>query len=254
ADRTHGQDSRNDERRGIPARAAQFAPPPSPVRHAEQPALLLRLLPDLFRPDADAGSPPPRQPGGQCLCRGRQLCGARQARAGGGRVMRPFIAELIWFVGGAAWFVIRFPHQRRARKVAVARSVGGRRDQILLGCSLTGLAIIPIVYLVIRMVAGHPVLGDYPLSALQAWIGVAFMLAALALFYETHRQLGRNWSVTLDTRKTHRLIASGVYARVRHPMYSAFWLLALAQAALIPNWIGGFSGIVGWGILFFLRV
>ena len=80
------------------------------------------------------------------------------------------------------------------------------------------------------------------------------MLAALILFYETHRQLGRNWSVTLDTRKTHKLVASGVYARVRHPMYSAFWLLALAQALLIPNWIAGLSGIVGWGILFFLRI
>jgi protein-S-isoprenylcysteine O-methyltransferase Ste14 len=168
--------------------------------------------------------------------------------------MPPYIAELIWFLGGVAWFVIRFPHQRRARKVAVARSVGGRHDQILLGFSLTGLCIIPIIYLLIRMVAGHAVFGDYPLSPLQAWSGVALMLAALALFYATHRQLGRNWSVTLDTRKTHKLVAEGVYARVRHPMYSAFWLLALAQAALIPNWIGGLSGVVGWGVLFFLRV
>ena len=60
--------------------------------------------------------------------------------------------------------------------------------------------------------------------------------------------------MTLDTRKTHKLVANGVYSRVRHPMYSAFWLLALAQAFLIPNWIAGLSGIVGWGILFFLRV
>jgi protein-S-isoprenylcysteine O-methyltransferase Ste14 len=37
-------------------------------------------------------------------------------------------------------------------------------------------------------------------------------------------------------------------------MYSAFWLLAFAQALLLANWIAGLSGIVGWGILFFLRV
>ena len=49
-------------------------------------------------------------------------------------------------------------------------------------------------------------------------------------------------------------MASGVYAHVRHPMYSAFWLLALAQALLVPNWLAGLSGIVGWGILFFLRI
>jgi len=164
--------------------------------------------------------------------------------------MRPLFSELIWLIGGAAWFAIRFPHQHRARKVAVARSVGGRRDQVLLGFSLTGLCIIPLLYLIVR----EPRFADYPPAPWQGWVGLLFMLGALFLFYETHRQLGRNWSVTLDTRTTHKLVASGVYSQVRHPMYSAFWLLAFAQAFLVPNWVAGLSGIVGWGILFFLRV
>jgi protein-S-isoprenylcysteine O-methyltransferase Ste14 len=37
-------------------------------------------------------------------------------------------------------------------------------------------------------------------------------------------------------------------------MYSAFWLWALAQALLLPNWIAGFSGLVGFGVLYFGRV
>lgn len=160
------------------------------------------------------------------------------------------IAELIWLFGGIAWFVIRFPHQRRARKVKIARSVGGRHDAILLGCSLTGLAIIPLFYLI----TGEPRFADYPQNPVVAWIGVLVLLAALWLFYETHRQLGKNWSVTLDTRRDHKLIDTGIYARVRHPMYSAFWLLAVAQALLLANWVAGLAGIVGWGILFFLRV
>jgi len=164
--------------------------------------------------------------------------------------MSRLVAEWIWLVGGALWFVIRFPHQRRARKIKVARSVGGQRDQLLLASSLTGLAIIPLFY----FLTGQPRFADYAFHPLWGWIGVVLMLAALALFYETHRQLGRNWSVTLDTRKKHTLVDTGLYAYVRHPMYSAFWLLALAQAALLANWIAGFSGIVGWAILFFLRV
>ena len=81
------------------------------------------------------------------------------------------------------------------------------------------------------------------------------MLGALYLFYETHRQLGRNWSVTLETRKKHELVDTGLYAYVRHPMYSAFWLLASRPGLFSsPNWIAGLSGIVGWGLLFFLRV
>ena len=62
------------------------------------------------------------------------------------------------------------------------------------------------------------------------------------------------WSVTLEVREQHRLISDGVYRHVRHPMYSAFWLWAVAQMLLLPNWVAGFSGIVGFGTLFFLRV
>jgi protein-S-isoprenylcysteine O-methyltransferase Ste14 len=74
------------------------------------------------------------------------------------------------------------------------------------------------------------------------------------LFRRTHKALGRNWSVTLEVRERHELVTQGVYRRVRHPMYSAFWLWAIAQALLLPNWFAGFSGIVGFGALFFLRV
>jgi protein-S-isoprenylcysteine O-methyltransferase Ste14 len=37
-------------------------------------------------------------------------------------------------------------------------------------------------------------------------------------------------------------------------MYSAFWLMALAQALLLPNWVAGPAGLVGFGVLFFLRI
>ena len=66
--------------------------------------------------------------------------------------------------------------------------------------------------------------------------------------------LGRNWSVSLELREQHVLVTQGVYRHVRHPMYTAFWLWAVAQALLLPNWIAGFAGLVGFGILFFGRV
>ena len=49
-------------------------------------------------------------------------------------------------------------------------------------------------------------------------------------------------------------MTNGVYSRLRHPMYSAFWLWALAQVLLLPNWIAGPAGLVGFGTLFFGRV
>jgi protein-S-isoprenylcysteine O-methyltransferase Ste14 len=37
-------------------------------------------------------------------------------------------------------------------------------------------------------------------------------------------------------------------------MYSAFWLMAIAQAFLLPNYVAGLSGLVGFGTLFLLRI
>jgi len=37
-------------------------------------------------------------------------------------------------------------------------------------------------------------------------------------------------------------------------MCSAFWLWAIAQALLLPIWVSGFAGLVGFGTLYFGRV
>jgi protein-S-isoprenylcysteine O-methyltransferase Ste14 len=124
------------------------------------------------------------------------------------------------------------------------------REALLLSVSLTGLGILPAVY----VFTGFPAAANYAFQPWAAWLGAAVFVFSLWLFDRTHKDLGRNWSVTLEVREQHVLVTRGVYSRVRHPMYSAFWLWAIAQALLLPNWIAGFSGIVGFGTLFFLRL
>jgi protein-S-isoprenylcysteine O-methyltransferase Ste14 len=55
-------------------------------------------------------------------------------------------------------------------------------------------------------------------------------------------------------REQHKLVTDGLYHYVRHPMYTAFFMWAVAQALLLPNWIAGPAGLVGFGILFLFRV
>lgn len=160
------------------------------------------------------------------------------------------IAKWLWLAGCIAWFVIRFPHQRRSRKTAVTQRVDRTRERILLTVSFCGLFIIPLIY----VVGNQPKFADYTFSPAVAWLGVLVFVASLALFYRVHQELGRSWSVTLELRDNHALITHGLYGYVRHPMYTAFWLWALAQALLLPNWVAGLSGFIGFGILFFTRV
>lgn len=164
--------------------------------------------------------------------------------------MTIFLAKIIWAVGCVGWYVIRHPHARRARKTAVVRRTDTTRDRVLLAISASGLGVIPFLY----VMTGQPKFADYAFQSALAWLGTLTFAASLALFHQTHRDLGRAWSITLEIRDKHRLVTHGVYRLVRHPMYSAFWLWAVAQALLLPNWIGGLAGLVGFGTLFFCRV
>jgi len=160
------------------------------------------------------------------------------------------ISKLIWLAFGIVWFVLRLRPRRHARETPVRYSGRGAREVLLLAAALTGLGIVPGIYLAMHV----PRFADYPLIPALSYAGIAVDLETAWLFYRTHRELGRNWSVSLDLRERHTLVTTGIYATVRHPMYAGFWLMGLAQALLLPNWIAGPAGLVGFGILYFGRV
>lgn len=164
--------------------------------------------------------------------------------------MTPTIAKILYVLMAVGWYVIRIPHERRARKTPVARSARGRREIVLLSISFSGLGLIPFIH----VTTGVFKFANYPFQPALAWLGALVAVGSLLLFHRTHRALGRNWSVSLDLRDSHKLVTYGVYRYVRHPMYSAFWLWAIAQALLLPNFVAGFSGLVGFGTLYLLRV
>jgi protein-S-isoprenylcysteine O-methyltransferase Ste14 len=164
--------------------------------------------------------------------------------------MTVLLAKLIWVCGVISWYVIRYPFARRSRKTKIVRRDYQAREAVLLTISAAGLGFLPALYVF------TPVLkvADYPIQIWQPWTGATIFGLALYMFRETHRALDRYWSVTLEVKERHILMTEGVYKRVRHPMYAAFWLWALAQAVLIPNAIAGLAGFVGFGTLYFFRV
>lgn len=164
--------------------------------------------------------------------------------------MTPTIAEIVWAVGLIAWVFIRLPHQRRARRVKVVQDARTTSDRLALGAATVGLSAIPLIY----VATGFPAAADYPFRPWMGWLGLIVELGFLALFFASHRQLGKNWSVTLEIRDKHELVTEGLYRYVRHPMYSSFWLWAIAQALLLPNFVAGLAGLIGVAILYFHRV
>lgn len=164
--------------------------------------------------------------------------------------MTAAVCEVIWFTGLVAWYIIRYPFERRAKKVSVIESLFDRGDASLLIVAFIGWWVVPLVH----ALTGFPKSLDRPDVPAIAWLGVVTLCMALLLFYRSHADLGRNWSISLEIRKDHRLVTSGVYQSIRHPMYSSFFLLALAQILLLPNWFAGAAGLVGIGALYGYRV
>jgi protein-S-isoprenylcysteine O-methyltransferase Ste14 len=70
-------------------------------------------------------------------------------------------------------------------------------------------------------------------AALLAALAIALLLAgAVALFVTATGAMGRNWSLAARMRDDHQLVRSGIFARLRHPIYAgmALFLVALAVA------------------------
>lgn len=156
----------------------------------------------------------------------------------------------IWGVGLIIWGIIRWPHMRRARKQRVAFDKRSAEERNLLVLAGFCLSIVPLVWIA----TGFPAFADTSFRPLAGWLGTIVLVASLVMFHLVHRQLGRMWSVTLEIRDGHSLRTEGLYGWVRHPMYSSFFLWALSQALLIPNWIAGMAGLFGVGLLYGLRV
>jgi protein-S-isoprenylcysteine O-methyltransferase Ste14 len=159
-------------------------------------------------------------------------------------------AELIWLTGIVVWYVIRYPYERKARKASVRISLLDWRELTILAILWLGLFMIPVLY----VASGFPAALDRSFAPVVGWLGLSTLCAALWLFHRSHVDLGRNWSATLKVRNTHALVRTGVYRFIRHPMYSSFFLLGLAQALLLSNWLADAAGLVVVVVLLACRV
>jgi protein-S-isoprenylcysteine O-methyltransferase Ste14 len=80
------------------------------------------------------------------------------------------------------------------------------------------------------------------------WLGMLGAVGAVWLGYLAHRTLGPNYTPDLRTKVRHQVVAEGIYAWIRHPMYTSFFLLLAAYFLLSANWLIGLLGL-GYSLL-----
>jgi protein-S-isoprenylcysteine O-methyltransferase Ste14 len=149
------------------------------------------------------------------------------------------VADLLlhgsYAAGVVAASVIRHVYTRtsRARSARVDRT--DARDRwltLLAGVGMLGLPLLNIA-------TGLLDFADFTLPEWMGWMGMALYAGAIWLLWRAHVDLGNNWAATVRILERHRLITEGVYTHLRHPMYAAHWLWAVAQFFLLQNWLAG---------------
>jgi protein-S-isoprenylcysteine O-methyltransferase Ste14 len=63
-------------------------------------------------------------------------------------------------------------------------------------------------------------------------------LVGLAITWWARIHLGTLWSGTVTRKAHHKVIKTGPYAIVRHPIYAGISLALIATVLLRPNWLG----------------
>lgn len=76
-----------------------------------------------------------------------------------------------------------------------------------------------------------------PLPAAVRWAGVPVFALGLGLLVWVHWTLGKNFSPYLRIRADHHLVTGGPYRYARHPMYTAFLLLAAGLGLVSAHWL-----------------
>lgn len=166
------------------------------------------------------------------------------------------IVFLALFVGGSVIrtvMVSRVPQWwKKKDQVASSRSSG--QDMFLLILSSLGMVFFPMVYIFSPWLD----FADYFLPSLMShilgWLGAGIFVIALYLLYKSHSDMGQNFSPELSLREEHKLITSGIFRSIRHPMYTAHIVWAVAQILLLQNWIVGPSFLLTSLPLYLVRI
>lgn len=142
------------------------------------------------------------------------------------------------------------PHMRAIKRNTIADDRKGGLEFPLSLLAFGGMQIVPLVYLFSNWL-------DFADLRLPLWAGILGMpifAAALWLVWRAHADLGNNWSPTLQIRTEHTLVTNGIYRWIRHPIYAAQWLWAIAQLLLLHNWIAGLAGLATFLPIYLYRV
>lgn len=148
---------------------------------------------------------------------------------------------LLWLL----FFGVRIYFQRQVQAgVREYERVNEKQEKLLFRLFALATLLMPLYFLTPWLDFAR-----LPLPVWLRWLGGVITCAGIGLFGWSHRALGMNWTAILALSKEHELVTNGPYRAIRHPMYSAFFLIGIGFLLLSAN---SFIGVTYLGTLLWM--
>ena len=145
------------------------------------------------------------------------------------RTILPWQIDLIpWYIFGAYW-VITWLRVKRTKTTESRVSRLATIIPMVLAFELLFSDLLRIGPLRLRFI---------PADTWIAWIGFAVTALGVSVAIWARYCIGEYWSSRVTLKEGHRLIRSGPYQFVRHPIYTGMLLGVIGRALTIGEWRG----------------
>lgn len=160
------------------------------------------------------------------------------------------IFDAVYWISMILEILIRAPYQKTWKDGVKTVQRDSSVEKVLLVLLAVFMFVLPLVYFITPWLN----FANYRLPDWLGWIGIVLIICSLLVFWRSHYDLKSNWSPTLEIRKSHTLITTGIFAYIRHPMYASQWLWVIAQPLLLQNWLAGPTNLLFFIVFYLLRV
>lgn len=157
----------------------------------------------------------------------------------------------LFFAGFMVGVIIRKSYTR-GQDWEQKRAILAEGAVTLIGQSVWGIAQIMALFYIFSTWLSF---ADYTLIPAVQWVGLVLFYAGVYYLWASHAHLSGNWTPLAKAKKdSTTLVSTGVYKRMRHPMYTAHILWSLGQALLLGNWLVGPLGLLGMVPMLLVRI
>ena len=96
-----------------------------------------------------------------------------------------------------------------------------------------------------RWPIGSEFLGDgSEMNIVVQALAIVLAISSVGLVIASLRELGKQWSLEARVLEGHKLITTGVYGVVRHPIYTAMLGMLLATGLAVSHWLIVIIGLI----------